>query len=294
MGVARGGGLRDREHPRGAGEDRLDRPREPVEDLIAGRGQHLLPGVAGGERRGLVATADGHRDDLAQQRGLGREREVDGALAGTRRARDRAHRRGGIAVAQDERRGGVADPPAGLLRAPLARGRAVRALDGRFAHWLQWHCSDSRTVANHRSEGLRTSAATKQLVARLHTDVLNIGNLAPIDELIHPDYVNHEAAPGTPPGRDGFRHTVAFLRGGFPDLRFVIEDMLAEDDRVVVRSRFEGTHDGTFLGMPPTGRRVWIQHIHIFRVQDDMVAEHWACRDDIGGFRQLGTQPRSA
>jgi hypothetical protein len=67
--------------------------------------------------------------------------------------------------------------------------------------------------------------------------------------------------------------------------------MLAEDDRVVVRCLFEGTHDGTFLGMPPTGRRVSIEHIDIYRIQDDMVAEHWACRDDISGFRQLGTQP---
>jgi predicted ester cyclase len=103
-------------------------------------------------------------------------------------------------------------------------------------------------------------------------------------------YLNHEAAPGTPRGRDGFRHTVELLRGGFPDLCFVIEDVVAEDDRVVVRCLFEGTHDGTFLGIAPTGRRVSTQHIHIYRVEDDMVAEHWACRDDIGGLRQLGIQ----
>ncbi len=65
---------------------------------------------------------------------------------------------------------------------------------------------------------------------------------------------------------------------------------MAEDDRVVVRCRFEGTHDGTFLDMPPTGRRVCTQHIHIYRIQDDMV-EHWACRDDISGFRRLGLEP---
>lgn len=138
------------------------------------------------------------------------------------------------------------------------------------------------------------SAANKDLVARLHADVLDTGDLAPIDELVHPDYRNHEAAPGTPGGRDGFRHTVAFLRGGFPDLRFVIEDMVAEHDRVVVRCRFEGTHAGAFLGIPPTGRRVSTEHIHIYRIQDDMVAEHWACRDDISGFRQLGAQPHPA
>jgi predicted ester cyclase len=46
-----------------------------------------------------------------------------------------------------------------------------------------------------------------------------------------------------------------------------------------------------FLGIPPTGHRVSTQHIHIYRVEDDMVAEHRACRDDIGGLRQLGIQP---
>ncbi len=138
------------------------------------------------------------------------------------------------------------------------------------------------------------STANKELVTRLHTDVLDTGDLAPIDELVHTDYFNHEAAPGTPGGRDGFRHTVAFLRSGFSDLRFVIEDMVAEGDRVVVRCLFEGTHDGMFLGIPPTGRRVSTQHIHIYRVEGDMVAEHWACRDDIAGFRQLGAQPSPA
>ena len=59
------------------------------------------------------------------------------------------------------------------------------------------------------------SAANKDLVARLHTAVLDTGDLAPIDELIHPDYLNHEAAPGTPRGRLRSRHTVELLRGGF-------------------------------------------------------------------------------
>jgi predicted ester cyclase len=137
-------------------------------------------------------------------------------------------------------------------------------------------------------------ATNKQLVARLLTDVLDTGDLAPIDALVHPDYLNHEAAPGTPGGRDGFRHTVAFLRGGFSDLRFVVDDMIAEGDRVVVRCRFEGTHDGTFLGLTPTGRRVSIQHVHIFRIEAGMVAEHWACRDDVSGLRQLGAVPEGA
>ena len=131
----------------------------------------------------------------------------------------------------------------------------------------------------------------KDIVVRLHTDVLDTGDLAPIDELIHPDYVNHEAAPGTPGGRAGFRHTVTFLRSGFSDLRFAIDDMVAEADRVVLRCRFEGTHDGAFLGIPPTGRRVSIPHMHMYRVEDEMVAEHWACRDDVAGFRQLGATP---
>jgi predicted ester cyclase len=128
----------------------------------------------------------------------------------------------------------------------------------------------------------------KALIERLHEEVLNTGDLTPIEELVHPEYLNHNAAEGVPRGRDGFRHTVRFLRDGFPDLRFALDDVIAEGDRVVVRCRFEGTQDGPFMGIPPTGRRVSVQHIHIYRVQDGMVAEHWACRDDVAGMRQLG------
>ena len=72
LGAACGRRLGDGEHRRGASEDRLDRVGEAGEDLVGGRAENLLPGVPGGERRVLLATADGHRDDLAQQRRLGR------------------------------------------------------------------------------------------------------------------------------------------------------------------------------------------------------------------------------
>ncbi|PZR65116.1 MAG: ester cyclase [Solirubrobacterales bacterium] len=132
------------------------------------------------------------------------------------------------------------------------------------------------------------SQSNKDLIVRSFDEVLSTGRLELADQLVHPGYVNHEAGEGGPGGPEGFRQTVTRLRDGFPDLRFSVQDVIGEGDRVVVRGMFEGTHHGSFNGMPATGRRVSVQHIHIFRVQDGMVAEHWACRDDLGALRQLG------
>ena len=132
------------------------------------------------------------------------------------------------------------------------------------------------------------SQANKSLVIRSYEEVLNTGELATVNELVHPQYVNHEAGEGGSGGPDGFRQTVSRLRAGFSDLRFGIEDVIAEGDRVVVRGAFQGTHYGEFNSIPATGRRVSVQQVHIFRITDGLVVEHWACRDDLGALRQLG------
>ena len=114
---------------------------------------------------------------------------------------------------------------------------------------------------------------------------MNRGDLSRIDEVIHPEFINHEAADARAQGPEGYAQTARRLRAGFSDLRLDVQDVIADGDRVAVRLMFEGTHDGPFLGMAATGRRVSAQHIHIFRVQDGLVAEHWACRDDAGAAR---------
>lgn len=82
-------------------------------------------------------------------------------------------------------------------------------------------------------------------------------------------------------------HTGAFL-SGFPDLETTIEDVIAEGDRVVVRATLRGTHSGEFGGIPPTGRRIEVADVDIFRVRDGKIVEMWAGPDRLAMMQQLG------
>ena len=107
-------------------------------------------------------------------------------------------------------------------------------------------------------------------------------------QMVTPDFVDHEAPPGTPPGPEGANAVLRWLRGAFADMSYEILDAFGAGDRVAVRLITRGTHTGEFLGTPPTGRRFEMEAIHLYRVQDGKVAEHWAKRDDLSLARQLG------
>src|SRR6266446_7430580 len=96
----------------------------------------------------------------------------------------------------------------------------------------------------------------KVLVRRFIDEAQNKGNFGVIDELCADDFVDHSPLPGLPPTREGIRILFGLLRAAFPDLRVVISEQIAEDERVVTRKTFVGTHGGEFLGLPPTGNHV--------------------------------------
>jgi len=122
-------------------------------------------------------------------------------------------------------------------------------------------------------------------------EIFENGDLDAADELLHPDFVNHEAGPSTPPGAEGLKQTVRWLRDAFSNLRFEIHDELAEGDKVTSRLTMSGRHSGNFMGFEPTGKEFNVQHIHMWRIADDRVIEHWANRDDLGLLMQLGLLP---
>ena len=101
------------------------------------------------------------------------------------------------------------------------------------------------------------------------------------------DHVRH-APDGDLYGREGIRIDVAAWRAGFPDLRLVVEDLIAEGDRVAYRYRLYGTHAGPFLAVPATGRAVVVAGFGIDRVADGRLAESWVCFDALDLLRQLG------
>ncbi|NOZ72830.1 MAG: ester cyclase [Chloroflexi bacterium] len=135
-----------------------------------------------------------------------------------------------------------------------------------------------------------STQANKALVRRLIEEAWNQGNLGVIDELVSPDYVLHIDAPG-PPGREGYKRDVLMHRTAFPDLRFTIEDMVAEGDKVALRATLYGTHKGEYIGIAPTGQAITLTAISIRRIEKGQIAEEWVELDMLGLLQQLGVAP---
>lgn len=134
------------------------------------------------------------------------------------------------------------------------------------------------------------SETNKALVRRWFDDLFSGGDPRAVEEIIHPEYVLHD--PGFPDGVrgvEGFRRFLMRLRTAFPDLRSTLEDIMAADaDRVVTRDVWGGTNSGSFLGFPPTNRRVAAIGIDVFRVADGRIIEQWASPDLLGAALRLG------
>jgi len=132
------------------------------------------------------------------------------------------------------------------------------------------------------------SSALKTVVRMLFDQVLNRGRLQLLDDCIADEFVEHNPVPGQGPGREGVKHRVRALREAFPDVRFVLDEVVAENDIVAVRYRWEGTHSGTFLGIPATGRRAAVRGMDFYRFKSGRIAEHWDNMDELSMLTQLG------
>jgi predicted ester cyclase len=134
-----------------------------------------------------------------------------------------------------------------------------------------------------------TTEANKASARRFIDEVVNRGNVALIDELASPNYVDHTARPGVPPTAEGQKALITMLRGAFPDLHYTIDDAVAEGDRLVQRVTAHGTMEGDFQGMPASGKEATWSEIHIVRFDADGKAiEHWGVVDQLGMLAQLG------
>ncbi len=133
------------------------------------------------------------------------------------------------------------------------------------------------------------SEENKSLIHRLYEEVFDRGYLDVAHQLYASDAVTHNpAGRGDSPEPDGIRQSVEAYRAAFRDSQVVIEDMVAEGDRVVVRYTARGVHAGALLGVPPTGKNVESRGVAIHRIAYGRIAESWIFRDDIGLLKQLG------
>ena len=137
-----------------------------------------------------------------------------------------------------------------------------------------------------------TASQIKQ-VAIDHFNCINAGNLAAAAEHMTADCINHSARPEAQ-GRAGFVSILTKMRTAFPDLAFTLEDVVSEGDRAVLRVTVTGTQQGplAFVQLPlaASGKAVKFEQIHIVRVADGKIVEHWHGQDCLAMFRQLGLQ----
>ena len=145
-------------------------------------------------------------------------------------------------------------------------------------------------------EASGSAEENKAVVRREMAELFNhTGNLDAVEEVIAPNYVSYEPTSGETRGIEGARQFAATFREAFPDLQNTIEDMVAEGDKVVVRFRARGTHQGeTEAFGTPTGKSMEITGITIKRVSEGKIVEAWTNFDAMGMMQQLGLVPEAA
>jgi predicted ester cyclase len=127
---------------------------------------------------------------------------------------------------------------------------------------------------------------------RIPLEIFNEGKLDVLDEVVSENYVEHmDLPPGVPPDRDGFRGFITALRGGFPDFKFEVLQQYQDGDKHIGLVRASGTMTGEFMGMPPSGKSATWDEVHIGRMADGKLTEHWGVIDRMSMMQQLGFMP---
>ena len=127
----------------------------------------------------------------------------------------------------------------------------------------------------------------KAIVRRVY-EIISTGEFDRAEEIVDASVPDNELLPGDPPAKliDTFKETFSEAREGFPDLTIAVEDVMAEGDKVTARVTMHGTHSGEFQGIAPTGRRVEVRALDMFRIEHGKNVEHWGHADDPTAFLQ--------
>lgn len=132
----------------------------------------------------------------------------------------------------------------------------------------------------------------ERIFRRLIEEGFNGGDLTVADAVTSPDLAEHQDfGPGHAAGAEGVRAVISSLRRAFPDFHLAIEDLVVSGDCAWARMTATGTHEGPFMGHPPTGRRMRIDVFDVIRVADGRMVEHWGVPDRLGVLMQLGLVP---
>lgn len=132
----------------------------------------------------------------------------------------------------------------------------------------------------------------KAAVKRFYDEVVNQARMELIDDLVAPNFVEHEQFPGLTNDREGVKQFFEIMRKAFPDLRIDAHDLLAEGDKVVARATMSGTHQGEFMGVPATGRKISVAVIDLVQLEQGKDVAHWGLTDTMSMLQQIGVMPQ--
>ncbi len=127
---------------------------------------------------------------------------------------------------------------------------------------------------------------TNRIIMGRFLEFINTASVSLAQELISPDAIFH--VPGSPEpmhGPAGYLAIIGMMRGGFPDIQWTVEEMVA------ARFTMRGTHQGTFFGVPPTGKTIAVQAMNIYRLSDGQFVEEHSQPDMLGLLQQIGAVP---
>ena len=133
------------------------------------------------------------------------------------------------------------------------------------------------------------SLENKTTVRRFYDEVLNERRLDVMDELCAPDFVDHTPASGHSAGLDDLKQQIAAWHRAFPDLRVTVDEIIAEGHSLAVRITWEGTHQGDFMGVHATGKRIVSSAVDILHIRNDRVTEAWHYGGDAALREAAGT-----
>jgi len=140
---------------------------------------------------------------------------------------------------------------------------------------------------------ITSSEAAKAIVRRNTEEVQGKGRFDVFDELFADDFTDHTPQPNTTPDKAGVRKLYTYIRAAFPDFHAEIHWQLADGDRVTTYKTYHGTHEGPFLGVAPTHRKIHFETVDVMRVQNGKITDHWGVGNLLSLMQQIGgwTQP---
>lgn len=134
----------------------------------------------------------------------------------------------------------------------------------------------------------------KKFMSFFIEEVINKKKLDAANDLVWEDFIEHLPFPGQGPGREGLKYALNSMFAGFPNMYWTVDEQIAEGEKVVTRFTWTGTHQGEFMGIPATGKKVEVWGVVIDVVRNGLFSESRIIMDTVGLLQQLGVMPGPA